>query len=152
MPPAFALSQDQTLRFIMLPLAKTRENKTNKDPTQSARSSSRQIQPAQNSIVNAKHFYEYVDNTTKSELNQSSRSDNQSSPINKTQTSINQSAPTKPKLTPQPSLNHQPTPKAPPTYPFHSRYKCQRAVTGNFAFTSPRRLSREPHPVGGGGF
>jgi hypothetical protein len=37
MPPAFALSQDQTLRFITFPQSKNQKNITNKDPTQSAR-------------------------------------------------------------------------------------------------------------------
>ena len=110
---------------------------TNEDPTQLTRSSSRQIQPTQKSIIQRKAIIPETDQRHRShdnnqsplrirrqhplfELRQSSQVTFITSPIN-----------TKPKPAPPLSQKH---PKAPPTYPFHSRCKCQRAATGHLVF------------------
>jgi hypothetical protein len=160
MPPAFALSQDQTLRFITSRKHHQRpRNIINKDPTQSARISPNlpaqtKSQPAQlhrqrKAFLRIRRlstsFGLSVDQSSRSLVNQPNQTH--------TQTSTPSHAQIKPELSPQPNPNitkqhlrrHQHIPSIPDI-------NVKEQPTEHFVFTRSRRLSREPHPVGGGGF
>ena len=118
MPPAFALSQDQTLRFISPPSLRREDSSTNKDlalslitgsPKTSLSASPRELGAV---LSTHKRIHKQHPKPSQSRTRANQIQKNPAKPNPK---------PTKPV-----PASQQRTHGAPPTYPFHIIYKCQR--------------------------